>query len=68
MVKGLSGLGAIACLSVSLGGLLSDVFNWRAALLTLAPYGGTALVPVTHLETAAARVDWVLDPSSIGIW
>ena len=33
MSKGLSGLGVIACLSAPMGGLLSDLFGWRATLL-----------------------------------
>jgi DHA1 family bicyclomycin/chloramphenicol resistance-like MFS transporter len=33
MSKGLSGLGVIACASAPLGGLLSDLFGWRATLL-----------------------------------
>ena len=33
MSKGLTGLGIIACLSAPVGGLLSDMFGWRIALL-----------------------------------
>lgn len=44
MSKGQSGLGVIACLSVPLGGLLSDLFNWRIALLALAVFGAAALL------------------------
>jgi MFS transporter, DHA1 family, multidrug resistance protein len=43
MSKGLSGLGVIACLSAPLGGLLSDVFGWRVALLAIALFGATGL-------------------------
>ncbi len=43
MSKGLSGLGLIACLSPPLGGLLSDLFNWRVSLLTLAIFGAVSL-------------------------
>lgn len=46
MSKGLSGLGVIACLSTPLGGLLSDLFGWRAALLALAVFAATALAVV----------------------
>lgn len=43
MSKGLSGLGLIACASAPLGGLLSDLFNWRAALSVLAVFGAATL-------------------------
>jgi len=38
------------------------------ALIAQSREHGAALLLVTHSETAAARVDWVLNPSSIGIW
>ncbi|MEY2954140.1 MAG: hypothetical protein RLZZ401_2227, partial [Pseudomonadota bacterium] len=41
MSRGLSGLGVIACLSAPLGGLLADLFGWRAALLALAVFGAS---------------------------
>jgi DHA1 family bicyclomycin/chloramphenicol resistance-like MFS transporter len=44
MSKGLSGLGVIACLSAPLGGVLTAVFNWHAALLALAVFGAATLV------------------------
>jgi MFS transporter, DHA1 family, multidrug resistance protein len=43
MSKGLTGLGVIACASAPLGGLLSDLFGWRAALLALAVFGAVTL-------------------------
>lgn len=43
MSKGLSGLGLIACASAPLGGLLSDLFNWRVALSVLAVFGAVTL-------------------------
>ena len=43
MSKALSGLGVIALLSPPLGGLLSELFNWRAALLVLALFGALCL-------------------------
>ncbi len=46
MSKALSGLGVIACLSAPVGGLLSDLFNWRVALLTLAVFGAATLILV----------------------
>lgn len=39
MSKGLSGLGVLACISAPLGGLLSDLLNWRVALGSLAVFG-----------------------------
>ena len=57
MSKGLSGLGVIACLSAPLGGLLSDLFNWRAALLALAVFGAAALaiIALRFEETLAQK-------------
>jgi MFS transporter, DHA1 family, multidrug resistance protein len=46
MSKGLSGLGIIACLCAPLGGLLSDLFNWRVALLAVAVFGAICLAVV----------------------
>jgi len=43
MSKGLTGLGVIACLCAPLGGLLTALFNWHAALLALAVFGAVAL-------------------------
>ncbi len=46
MSKALSGLGVVACLSSPVGGLLSDWFGWRIALLTLAVFGAVSLALV----------------------
>jgi DHA1 family bicyclomycin/chloramphenicol resistance-like MFS transporter len=43
MSKGLTGLGVIACACAPLGGLLSEAFNWRVALTTLAVFGAATL-------------------------
>ncbi len=43
MSKGLTGLGVIACLSAPLGGLLTELFSWRVALLALAVFGAATL-------------------------
>ncbi|WLD59071.1 multidrug effflux MFS transporter [Salinispirillum sp. LH 10-3-1] len=43
MSQGLSGLGVIACISTPIGGLLTDVFGWRVALLFLALVGSVTL-------------------------
>ncbi len=54
MSRGLTGLGVIACLCAPLGGLLSELFDWRAALLALALFGvaALALVAMRFVETA----------------
>lgn len=46
MSKALSGLGLVACLSAPVGGLLSDWFNWRVALLAPAVFGVASLALV----------------------
>lgn len=46
MSKGLSGLGVIACLAAPLGGVLTAIFNWHAALLALAVFGACTLILV----------------------
>jgi len=43
MSKGLSGLGVIACTTAPLGGFLTAMFSWHAALLTLAVFGAVTL-------------------------
>lgn len=43
MSKALSGLGVIACISAPLGGVLTALINWHAALLALAVFGALAL-------------------------
>ena len=56
MSKALTGLGVIASLCAPLGGWLSDSFNWRVALLTLAVFGACALALVAlRLEETLAR-------------
>jgi DHA1 family bicyclomycin/chloramphenicol resistance-like MFS transporter len=57
MSKALSGLGVIACLSAPLGGLLSDLFSWRIALLTLAIFGAVslAMVALRFVETVPQK-------------
>ncbi len=46
MSKGLSGLGVIAFLSAPVGGLLTEAFNWRFALLALAVFGAVSLAMI----------------------
>ena len=44
MSKALSGLGVIACLSAPVGGALTSLWGWHAALMTLAVFGACTLV------------------------
>ena len=46
MSKALSGLAVVAFLSPPVGGLMSDLFNWRAALAVLAVFGAASLALV----------------------
>ena len=57
MSKGLSGLGVIACLAAPLGGLLTALFHWHAALLALSVFGATTLglVALKFQETVPAK-------------
>ena len=67
MSKGLSGLAVVACLSAPLGGLLSDLINWRAALLALAVFGVASLVLVAFWfqETIPQKNPRALEFSSL---
>lgn len=67
MSRGLTGLGVIACLSAPLGGLLSDVFNWRVALLALAVFGALslALIALRFEETLALKNPRALEPGTL---
>lgn len=67
MSQCLSGLGVIACLSAPLGGLLSDLFNWRAALLALAVFGAACLglVALRFDETVAHKNPLALQPLTL---
>ena len=67
MSRGLTGLGLIACFSAPLGGLLSDLFGWRAALLALAVFGGISLLLVAFRfkETLARRNLQALHPGPL---
>lgn len=46
MSKALSGLGLLACVSAPLGGLLTDLWSWHAALALVMGFGALALVLV----------------------
>lgn len=43
MSKGLSGLGLLACICAPLGGLLTELANWRVALMALPVFGSLVL-------------------------
>lgn len=57
MSRALTGLGVIACLCAPLGGLVSDLFGWRMALLVPALFGAftLALVALRFGETLPRR-------------
>ncbi|WP_444813239.1 Bcr/CflA family efflux MFS transporter, partial [Variovorax saccharolyticus] len=57
MSRALTGLGVIACLCAPLGGLVSDLFNWRLALLVPALFGAftLALIALRFDETLPRR-------------
>jgi len=65
MSKGLSGLGALACISAPVGGLLAQHYGWRAALLAVAVFGAAALVLVVvrFKETLVAKNPRALQPA-----
>ena len=67
MSKGLTGLGVIACTSAPLGGLLSDLFNWRAALFTLAIFGAACfgLIARCFVETVPQKNMQALQPATL---
>lgn len=67
MSKGLTGLGVIACVAAPLGGLLSELFGWRVALLMLAVFGvGTlALLALRFQETLPRRNPEALHPGPL---
>jgi len=67
MSKGLSGLGALACISAPVGGLLAQYHGWRAALLAVAVFGASALVLVVlrFKETLMAKNPHALQPATL---
>lgn len=67
MSQALSGLGVIACLSAPVGGLLTDLLNWRFALLTLAIFGALclALVALRFEETVPQKNPQALQASTL---
>ena len=67
MSKGLSGLGVIAIACAPLGGLLTHVVHWRAAMAVQVLFGlGTlALVALRFQETVPARNPDALRPATL---
>jgi DHA1 family bicyclomycin/chloramphenicol resistance-like MFS transporter len=67
MSKALSGLAVVACLSAPTGGLLSDLYNWRIALLALAVFGAAslALIVLCFDETLARKNPRALEPGTL---
>lgn len=67
MSKSMTGLGIIACVSAPLGGLLSDLFSWRAALMALAVFGATSLcvVALRFTETLPEKSKLALHPATM---
>ncbi len=67
MSKGLSGLGALVCISAPVGGLLAQYHGWRSALLAVAVFGAAALAlsVLRFKETLAAKNPKALQPSTL---
>jgi DHA1 family bicyclomycin/chloramphenicol resistance-like MFS transporter len=67
MSKGLSGLGVIACVSAPLGGALTSLWGWHAALLALAVFAACtlALIAWRFEETLAQKNPQALQPSTL---
>lgn len=67
MSRGLTGLGFIACLCAPLGGLLSDLLGWRAALAALTVFGAAtlAVIALRFTETLARPNPRALEPSQL---
>ena len=67
MSKGLSGLGVLACVSAPLGGLLAELFGWRAALMALAVFGACVLtlIALRFQETLQHKNLQALQPATL---
>jgi MFS transporter, DHA1 family, multidrug resistance protein len=67
MSRGLTGLGVIACLCAPLGGLLSDLLDWRWALGMLAVFGAATLglLALRFEETVPRRNPHALAPRTL---
>jgi DHA1 family bicyclomycin/chloramphenicol resistance-like MFS transporter len=60
-------LGLIACLCAPLGGLLSDWFSWRAAMVAMAVFGAAtlAVVALRFQETVTQKNPQALQPATL---
>jgi DHA1 family bicyclomycin/chloramphenicol resistance-like MFS transporter len=67
MSRGLTGLGFLACICAPLGGLLCDLFGWRAALVPLAVFGGLSmlLIALRFQETLEHKNPLALEPATL---
>ena len=67
MSKGLTGLGVLACVCAPLGGLLAELFGWRAALMALAVFGAGAslLIALRFQETLQQKNLQALQPATL---
>ncbi|WP_225784936.1 Bcr/CflA family efflux MFS transporter [Xenophilus sp. Marseille-Q4582] len=67
MSRALTGLGVIACLCAPLGGLVSGLWGWRAALLSTALFGSFAfaLVALRFRETLGRPDPAALQPARL---
>lgn len=67
MSRALTGLGVIACLCAPTGGLVSDLWGWRAALLSTAVFGSVAfaLIALRFKETLARPDPQALQPARL---
>ena len=67
MSKGLTGLGVLACMCAPLGGLLAELFGWRASLMALAAFGGGALtlIALRFQETLPYKNLQALQPATL---
>ncbi len=67
MSKGLSGLGALACISAPVGGLLAQYAGWRATLTAVAVFGALtlALVVWRFKETLAIKNPQALQTATL---
>jgi len=67
MSRGMSGLGLLASVSAPLGGLLSELFGWRAALVALTVFGACALalIALRFEETVRQKNLQALRPATL---
>lgn len=67
MSKGLSGLGALACISAPVGGLLAQYVGWRSTLAAVAVFGAVALafVVLQFKETLTIKNPQAIEPATL---